>query len=105
LVDHEEFEGRARHGGSFCTGCGNTDDNGHGTHVAGIAAGKTFGVANKAKLIAVKVLKADGTGLFSEIIAGLSFVLADHKASKNKKSVVKYVHIILYLFLYIQLRN
>ena len=100
MVTHEEFEGRARHGGSFCAGCGNTDDNGHGTHVAGIAAGKTFGVANKSKLIAVKVLNGAGSGQSSEVIAGLSFVLADHKASKNKNSVVKYVHII-FIFIFV----
>jgi subtilisin family serine protease len=105
LVTHNEFEGRATHGASFCTGCGNTDDNGHGTHVAAISGGKTFGVANKVKLIAVKVFDGSGSGTFSDVIAGLTFVLADHKAHPNQKSVVKYVHIILYLFLYVQLHN
>lgn len=35
---------------------------GHGTHVSGIIAGKTFGVAKKASLFAVKVLDATGQG-------------------------------------------
>jgi subtilisin family serine protease len=99
LVSHTEFEGRATHGGSFCAGCGDTDDNGHGTHVAAIAGGKTFGVANKVNLVAIKVFDRSGFGSFSDIIAGLSFVLADHLANPNKKSVVKYVQIIfIYIF-------
>ena len=52
------------------------DDNGHGTHVAGIIAaardGKgVVGVAPKARLYAVKVLDAEGRGSLSEVIDGL----------------------------------
>lgn len=40
---HSEFEGRAQM--VFNTpGLNTTDDNGHGTHVAGTVGGKTFGV-------------------------------------------------------------
>lgn len=51
------------------------DDNSHGTHCAGIAAGDgaVQGVAPKAKLMAVKVLNAGGTGLTSDIIAGIEW--------------------------------
>lgn len=34
---------------------GDTDDNGHGTFVAGVVGGALFGVAKDVKLIAVKV--------------------------------------------------
>ncbi|CAG8510380.1 314_t:CDS:2 [Acaulospora colombiana] len=83
LVSHKEFEGRATFGGAFCAGCPQTDDNGHGSHVSGIVAGKTFGVAKKANIIGVKVLAADGSGTSADVISGLMFVLTDHKKRKN----------------------
>lgn len=55
------------------------DDNGHGTHVAGIAAanGQTKGVAPGATLLAVKVLDARGSGMESNIIAGVEWAVAN----------------------------
>jgi subtilisin family serine protease len=55
------------------------DDNGHGTHCAGIAAakGKIVGVAPGARLFAVKVLDASGSGYMSDIIAGVDWVTAN----------------------------
>lgn len=55
-----------------------TDRNGHGTHVAGIIAGRgvpggVYGVAPRAGLAAVKVLGDDGSGQLSDIIDGLSW--------------------------------
>lgn len=56
----------------------------HGTHVAGIAAAAdnafgTIGVAPEAKILAVKVLAASGSGEFSWLIEGLVYA-ADHGA-------------------------
>jgi subtilisin len=60
------------------TNSGN-DDNGHGTHVAGIAAAKdnlqgVVGIAPGARLWAVKVLNSTGSGAISTIIAGIDYV-------------------------------
>jgi subtilisin family serine protease len=57
------------------------DDNGHGTHVAGIAAGfgpgptNLRGVAYGAKLWAFKVLDENGGGFSSQTIAGINLAL------------------------------
>ena len=55
------------------------DDNGHGTHVAGIAAAKDntigpVGVAPGAKLWAIKVLDSKGVGPLSTVIKGIDYV-------------------------------
>ena len=55
------------------------DDNGHGTHVAGIAAAKdngygVVGVAPGARLWDIKVLDSTGSGLISDIIAGIDYI-------------------------------
>src|SRR5207237_10536851 len=61
------------------------DDNGHGTHVAGIIAGNGYdsggqkaGASPEASQIALKVLDANGNGTVSNIIAALDWVLANH---------------------------
>ena len=60
------------------------DDNGHGTHVAGIIAGNGYdsngqkaGVAPNASLVSLKVLDANGLGTISNIIAALDWVVAN----------------------------
>ncbi|KAL6922902.1 hypothetical protein ACHAP8_011539 [Fusarium lateritium] len=55
-IGHAEFEGRAVAGHSVFDGQ-HVDTIGHGTHVAGTIAGKTFGVAKKAQVISVKVFQ------------------------------------------------
>jgi len=53
-----------------------TDDNGHGTHVAGIVAstnGTYTGVAKDASLMAAKVMNANGSGYSSDVIAGIEW--------------------------------
>ncbi|WP_458205326.1 S8 family peptidase [Haladaptatus sp. NG-SE-30] len=56
-----------------------SDDNNHGTHCAGIAAGDdntegVVGVAPDATLHAVKVLDCGGSGSYSDIAAGVEYV-------------------------------
>jgi subtilisin len=61
------------------------DDNGHGTHVAGIVAARNngagvVGVAPGTKLYAVKVLGPRGTGTLSQILCGINWVTANAAA-------------------------
>lgn len=62
------------------------DDEGHGTHVAGIIAGNGFssggkyaGIAPEANLVGVKVLGENGVGPVSRVIAGLQWVVEKSK--------------------------
>ncbi|KAH7137708.1 peptidase S8/S53 domain-containing protein [Dactylonectria macrodidyma] len=77
---HTEFGGRAVWGANFITGSPNTDENGHGTHVSGTIAGKTFGVAKLATVVAVKVLDKNGSGTMSGLILGLNWAVSNAKS-------------------------
>ncbi|MCA2227521.1 S8 family serine peptidase [Nonomuraea sp. NEAU-L178] len=64
-----------------CVNNTGTDDNGHGSHVAGIIGARdntigSVGVAPAARIHAVKVLNAAGSGTLSAIAAGLNWVVA-----------------------------
>lgn len=54
------------------------DCNGHGTHVAGVAAGTSYGVAKNATVVPVRVLDCDGTGTSLTVIAGLNWIMETH---------------------------
>jgi len=51
------------------------DDNGHGTHVAGLAASTYMGVAPKAKILPIKVLSSEGRGDLGTIAAGIMYAI------------------------------
>jgi serine protease AprX len=62
------------------------DDNGHGTHVAGIIAGNGYdslgekaGIAPNASLVSLKVLDGNGQGSISNVIAALGWVAANYQ--------------------------
>lgn len=83
-ISHPEFEGRASFGASFVGRDKKKrmrDDNGHGTHVAGLVGSKTFGVAKKAHIIAVKCLDGDGSGTSFMIGQAIRFVIREVKKS------------------------
>lgn len=65
------------------------DDNGHGTHVAGIACGNGTnsdglyrGIAYESNLIGVKILDKDGKGNTSKVLAGIQWIV-DNKKKYN----------------------
>jgi subtilisin family serine protease len=81
--DHAEFEGRAVPGfdayladptDPLLIGDMNNDCQGHGTHVSGTIGGRTYGVAKKVKLVAVRVLNCAGYGSDADVIAGMDWV-------------------------------
>jgi subtilisin family serine protease len=80
---HSEFrktDGTTRAQNNYnATGDGQASDcNGHGTHVAGTVAGKTYGIAKGAMIRAVKVFTCSGGSANSTIIAGIDWVTANH---------------------------
>ncbi|MGH9841282.1 MAG: S8 family serine peptidase [Blastocatellia bacterium] len=76
---HQEFQGRAFAGYDAVKDGRNTDDcYGHGTLVAGIIGGATYGVAKDARLYAVRVLDCRNGGSISGAIAGVDWVTANH---------------------------
>ncbi|HEY5969926.1 MAG TPA: S8 family serine peptidase [Chitinophagaceae bacterium] len=78
--DHPELTVDQTRSKSFVNGETSADDeNGHGTHVAGIIGAKNntigvLGVASGASLVALKVLDKDGEGNLSYIIQALAYV-------------------------------
>jgi subtilisin family serine protease len=78
LTTHWEFQGRASAIYDFDHEGNGIDCNGHGSHVAGIIGGQTFGVAKKARLLGVRVLNCQGTGTWSDVIDGVNYVTWHH---------------------------
>lgn len=81
-LTHTDLNAKA---GKNCLAPSNSpnDDNGHGTHVAGVAAAKTNdnkgvrGVSPNAVVYAVKVLDRTGSGPISSVICGVDWVTAN----------------------------
>ncbi|EMC93724.1 hypothetical protein BAUCODRAFT_36171 [Baudoinia panamericana UAMH 10762] len=93
-VDHVDFEGRASWGKTIPQGDADEDGNGHGTHCSGTIAGKKYGVAKKAHVKAVKVLRSNGSGSMSDVVKGVEFAAESHLeqvevASKGKRKGFK----------------
>jgi len=73
------FFGRSRAiwGANFVENTPDIDEDGHGTHVAGTIAGRTYGVVKKATVVAVKVLDKTGSGYMSGLLQGLNWAVSD----------------------------
>ena len=57
---------------------GTFDNDGHGTHVAGVIGGTTTGVAKAVSIVPVRVLDSCGAGTETMVLKGLNWILADH---------------------------
>ncbi|MEU0738930.1 S8 family peptidase [Streptomyces sp. NPDC006134] len=78
-ITHQQISGRASYGYDAVDGDTTASDgNGHGTHVATTIAGSTYGVAKKAKIVAVRVLDNNGSGTTAGVIAGVDWVTRNH---------------------------
>lgn len=76
---HNEFSGRIGNGMYVYSGGDTSDCNGHGTHVAGIVGGTTYGVAKGVTLHPVKIyLGCTDQGAVSDWIEGIDWVTANH---------------------------
>ncbi|CAH1238821.1 PCSK9 [Branchiostoma lanceolatum] len=88
---HEEFEGRASFAGFDAFDPAGTnqgqDIDGHGTHVAALVGGKTYGVARNVQLKSVRVLDEQGRGRGSTILAGLNYVRMQVNQSPNARAI------------------
>lgn len=79
LATHNDFGGRVAAGYSAISdGRGTGDCYGHGTHVAGTAAGATYGVAKGATIHPVRVFNCHGKGSMAAVLAGVDWVTAHH---------------------------
>lgn len=89
-LEHPDLRSKLVPGFDFVAGkrdCppGPQDENGHGTHVAGIAAAVTdngigvAGTAPDAQIMPVRVLDAEGSGSLDDVAAGIRYA-ADHGA-------------------------
>ena len=80
--DHPDLNVDTVRSKSFLTGKDARDENGHGTHVAGIIGAKNnsigvLGVASGANLVSLRVLDENGDGTVSGIIQALAYVNAN----------------------------
>lgn len=85
---HADFGGRVAAADGFTAvfdGWGTEDCNGHGTFVAGLVGGATYGAAKGVTLHPVRVLGCDGRGTISDVIAGINWVAQAVEAHQQGK--------------------
>ncbi len=86
-ITHQDFEKRAYWGTNTVGDGKDYDCQGHGTHVASTIVGKSYGIARKAIVIAVKVLSCSGSGTYAGVIKGVEWSVNKMK-STGKRSVM-----------------
>ncbi|MGE5275014.1 MAG: S8 family serine peptidase, partial [Verrucomicrobiota bacterium] len=85
-LSHPDLQGKIVASANFSSSSTVDDVNGHGSHVAGIAAATTnngvgvAGVGYGVDIMDVKVLGDSGSGLYSDMISGITWA-ADHGAN------------------------
>ncbi|MBV9927212.1 MAG: PD40 domain-containing protein [Acidobacteria bacterium] len=79
---HQEFGGRASVAFDNVGDGGNGEDCfGHGTHVASVVGGETFGVAKGASLHAVRIFNcSNGGSSITKLVAAIDFITGEHQS-------------------------
>ncbi|KAF9275906.1 hypothetical protein BGZ68_010378 [Mortierella alpina] len=86
---HSDFGGRATFGANLIPGStNNTDENGHGTHVASTIGGAIYGVAKNVQIVSVKVFDENGKGKVSTVVAAMNWVVRDAAERPKGMSIV-----------------
>lgn len=76
-ADHPQLVGRVSDGyDAFSENLQKEDCHGHGTHIAGIAAGQHYGVAKSATIVPVRVLNCKAYGTTTTLLSGIDWVLS-----------------------------
>lgn len=93
---HADLSGAVVASRRFIKGDSNTtdikDDNGHGTHLAGIITGNGVvaphaGVARNAKLVVIKALDKNNSGFMSDFISGIDWIVTNHSQFPTLKFI------------------
>jgi subtilisin family serine protease len=90
IYPHSDFGSRLSTSGysAISDGNGTVDCNGHGTHVASTAAGTEYGLAKKATLVPVRILNCAGSGMYSQVLAGLDWILSPQNPNSKSRAVL-----------------
>ncbi|KAI0559893.1 peptidase S8/S53 subtilisin kexin sedolisin [Gracilaria domingensis] len=88
-VDHNEFVNldittQKAPGSSFANG---VDDNGHGTHIAGLIGGTNVGIARDASVTCIKAFDHHGNGIATDTIAAVEYIIEE----KAKNASVPFI--------------
>jgi len=84
-AQHSDFGGRASQIYKATPSWGDTDGNGHGTHVASTTGGAQWGMAKSVDaLYGIKVLDDGGSGAWAGVVAGCDFVAGRVRGSPKK---------------------
>lgn len=85
---HNEFGGRVTFVQNYVYGEGQDDQSGHGTAVAGAAAGAQFGAAKAASIYSIKVCNQAGNCDVSSVVAAIARATNDAKGRQCPNGVV-----------------